>query len=135
MLLVTLAMAGCGGSGSSTSVEPQTQGQRPLTAAQVVVQPSGDPEFSVDQASVRFSVDNSNLLKVRLTVTSHAAVRSSVTATATCKDASGNAVATALGGAVNVEPGGVQEIELNGAIPTGTIAAMDLSIRAQASPA
>jgi hypothetical protein len=139
--LLTAAIAsGCAGmltacgSSSDSSAVPQTGSQKPLTAATVDVRPTGDPNFKVDAASVHFQIDNAGLLHISLTVVSHAAVRSTVTMTATLVDAAGAAVAQAVGGAVNVDPGTSQPIELTGNRPTGVIAAVNLVITSQPSP-
>jgi hypothetical protein len=125
--------AACGSSDTSTVV-PQTGSQKPLTAATVDVRPSGDTDFVVDAASVHFQIDNAGLLHVTLTVASHAAVRSTVTLTASLLDAAGATVGQATGGAVNVDPGASQPIELTGTRPTGVIAAVGLVVAGQPAP-
>jgi hypothetical protein len=122
------------GSSSSSSAIPQTGSQKPLTAATIDVRPSGDTHFTVDPTSVRFEVDNAGLLHMTLTVASHADVRSTVTMTANLLDPAGAPVGSAVGGAVNVDPGTNQPIELTGSKPTGVIAAVNLIIAGQPAP-
>ena len=124
-------LAACGG-----SEQPATQVDqgRTLTAARVVVQPQGDVDVTVDQGSVTFVLDNAGLLKMTLTVASHASGRSTVTMKATLLDDAGRQVGSAIGGDVGVDAGAHRRVELNGPAPTGTIARVDLAISAQAAP-
>jgi hypothetical protein len=127
-------LVACGSSGSSSAV-PQTGSNRPLTASTVDVRPSGSTDFAVDPRSVSFQIYNSALLRMTVGVTSHAAVTSTVTMTATLLDASGASIGTAVGGAIDVPQGGTVQIQLTGSRPTGVVAAVNLVIAGQPAPA
>lgn len=129
-VLSGLLLAACG---DAAAVVPQADKGRDLTAPQVVVQPIGDTSFAV-VGTPTFILDNAGLLVIKLTVESHASVRSSVTMAAVLRDLSGTEVSTATGGAVNLDPGSRLPVQLNGPAPTGVIARVDLTIGSRPAP-
>lgn len=134
LLLVAGCAAAVAACGSGTSATPQTGSNRPLTASTVDVRPSGNTDFVVDSQSVTFHIDNAALLRMIVGVTSHATAKTTVTMTASLLDAGGTTVGAATGGAIDVEPGSHDTVELTGSRPTGVIAVVDLVIAGQPAP-
>ncbi|HET9051430.1 MAG TPA: hypothetical protein VFO60_06975, partial [Candidatus Dormibacteraeota bacterium] len=126
----TLLVCGCG----SVAVVPQAGTQRPVAAASVELHASGSPAVDVDPSSLTVRADEAGLLSVSLAFTSHAAARSTVTMTATLRDAAAAVIGHATGGAVDVDPGTRRGLTLTGALPSGVVTAADLVVAVQPAP-
>lgn len=136
-LPIALMAAGCGG---SASVIQEAGTAAPLTAGSVDVQPVGDPLIELaapatgaqagqpPRAPVTFSVDDSGLLLVTVTVHSKESARTDILLTADCYDVNRIKIATATGGAVFLEPGTTTSITLSANRPSSTIKAATIHI-------
>lgn len=135
--LMTALLAACG----SSEQLPQAASSSPLVADDVTshINQTGSAEATIDPASVTFKVDNAGILVVKFRLTSTASAPQTIAVRASLYDSSGVVIGDstmpgATGGAVNVEPGATQDIELTGNAPSATIASATLEVSAQPSP-
>ena len=126
----TVLFCGCG----SAALAPEAGTQQPVAAAHLVLRTSGSPVVDVDASTLTVRADEAGILAVTATAVSRAATRSTVTMTATLHDAAGALVGHATGGAVGVDPGVPVAVTLNGPLPTGVVASVDLVVALQPAP-
>ena len=127
LFIVAMGVAACGDS----TVLPQAQTGG---AASVRIEQSGPAHAQIDASHVTFQIDNSGTLVVNLTVRSTESSPQTLTLRASLYDAAGKVIGTATGGVVNLASGASTLILLNGAPPTGTIAAARFEVTAQGAP-
>jgi hypothetical protein len=131
--LVLMVMTGAAACGDST-ILPQAQVTGALTAASVRIEQSGPAHAQIDASHVTFQIDNSGTLVVNLTLRSTESSPQTLTLLASLYDAAGKVIGNATGGVVNLASGASTLVQLNGAPPSGTIAAARFQVSAQGAP-
>jgi archaellum component FlaG (FlaF/FlaG flagellin family) len=123
-------VAACG----STIQIPQAPVTGPLSASPLAVTTTGNAAASIDPRSVTFGIDGSGSLVAHLTVTSAAPNNETVTIRGSLLDSTGKPIGDVTGGAINLNPGSSQQVELTGPAPNGTIVSVTFEISTQPAP-
>ena len=129
----SLLLVGLAGCGDDTKL-PQAAAATPFTATAVAITQQGNADVSIDDASVKFVLDDTRSLVVHLSLTSHVTTPVTVSVRASLYDPKHALVGDAAGGQINVQPGQVTTVQLSGPTPLGTIASAVFEASTKASP-
>ncbi|MHB8717806.1 MAG: hypothetical protein ACYDAC_02790 [Candidatus Dormibacteria bacterium] len=120
------AVIGVAACGSVTlPVAPTTS---PFDTAHLSVRTTGNAPVTVDTASVSFHLDDAGTLVGTVSITSHAALTTTVMVRVSLYSPSGSLVGDATGGKVQVPPDTPTDIRLSGPAPVGTIASATVEV-------
>jgi len=131
-LIATCAAAGVAGCGSSSQL-PEASGS-PLTTGTVGFSQTGNADAHIQKSSVTYRIDASGSLVVQLSLASSAAATQTISVRATLYNNLGSIIDDAVGGQVQVTPGGTAQVELTGPPPQGTIASAVFEVSATSAP-
>ena len=128
--LVAVLLAACG----SSEQLPEAVSSSPLTSGTPTVKQTGSADATIDPSSVTYKIDNAGILVVKLKLTSASADPQTIAVRGSLYNASGVIIGDVSGGAVMVDPGSTQDVELTGNAPSGTIASATFEVNTQAAP-
>jgi hypothetical protein len=130
-------LAACG----SSEQLPEAASRSPIVVSDIAshITQTGTAAATIDPSTVTFKVDNAGILVVKFQLTSTASVPQTIAVRASLYDSSGSIIGDstmpgATGGAINVDPGSTQDLQLTGNAPDTTIASVTFEVSAQPSP-